>query len=342
MAGCRHENHLGSCVIFAADLRLSRHTQSTGGPDGWLTFSHTSDRALGGAVGVWYASCSASVMRSSKRDIVFNNIRTDIRELTRRETGVLAKVGVILLNPGLHAVLLYRLARWFHLHHLRPLAVLTSYFCSVLTGAQISARATIGKGFVVSHPHGISVGATTVMGEYCTLTHGNLIGQLRGDGDRPVIGNYFVAATGAKILGRIRIGDKVRVGPNAVVMKSLPDGVTVAGNPARIVPDRRPPESRSAARISGRRASPNSRAAVLRRLVEVITNGSGVVTPRDEIGEHTVLLGGGIGLDSIEMLHVISAVEEAFGLTIDESDLDIRHLETVGSLAAFVGERLSR
>jgi acyl carrier protein len=76
--------------------------------------------------------------------------------------------------------------------------------------------------------------------------------------------------------------------------------------------------------------------------VEVITNGSGVVTPRDEIGEDTVLLGGGIGLDSIEMLHVISAVEEAFGLTIDESDLDIRHLETVGSLAAFIGERLPR
>src|SRR5258706_15213039 len=113
MAGCRHENHLGSCVIFAAGLRLSRHMQSTGGPDGWLTFSHTSDRALGGEGGVWYAYCTASVMRSSKREIVFDNIRTDIRELTRGETVVLAKGGVILLNPGLHDVLRFSLPRWF-------------------------------------------------------------------------------------------------------------------------------------------------------------------------------------------------------------------------------------
>jgi serine O-acetyltransferase len=273
---------------------------------------------------------------------VFDNIRTDIRELTRRESGVFTKLGLILLSPGLHAVLLYRAARWFHLHHLYPLAVLTSYFSSVLTGAQISARAEVGKGLVIHHPHGTSIGAATVIGEYCTLTHGNVIGQLHGGGDRPVIGNYFVAATGAKILGRIRVGDKVRVGPNAVVTQSLPDRVTVAGSAARIIRDRRSPDSKSAARIAEKGAAPDSHAVVLKRLVEVIANNTEGAKPGDAIGEGTVLIGEGIGLDSIEMLHVIGAIEEEFGLTIDEGDLTISNLQTVGSLAAFIEERLPR
>ncbi len=273
---------------------------------------------------------------------MFEYIRADIRELTRHETGVLMKLGVILLHPGLHAVLLYRAARWLHLHHMRPLAVLISYFSSVLTGAQISPRAAVGKGLVIYHPHGIMIGATAVLGEYCTLVHGNVIGQLYGGGDRPVIGSHFYAATGAKMLGNTRIGDKVRVGPNAVVTDSLPDGVTVGGNPARIIRDRGSPDPELAVRKAGQGGSPDSHAVVLRRLVRVITNGAAVVIPNDAIGEDTVLLGEGMGLDSIELLRVISEVEEEFGLTLDESELKTSHLRTIGSLAAFIEERLSR
>jgi serine O-acetyltransferase len=273
---------------------------------------------------------------------MFDNIRADIRELQREESGVFTKLGIVLLHSGLHAVLLYRAARWFHLHHLRLFAVLTSYFSAVLTGAQISARATIGKGLVIYHPHGIVVGATAIIGDYCTLTHGNVIGQLFGGGDRPVVGNHFVAATGAKILGRIRIGDKVRVGPNAVVTQSLADGVTVAGNPAKIVRGRESPDSGLVAQIAGPSASPDPDATVLRRLVDVIAGSTAVATPACAIGKSTALLGEGFGLDSLEMLHVISAVEEEFGLTIDEGALSISHLQTVGSFAAFIVEQLVR
>jgi len=266
---------------------------------------------------------------------VFEYVRADIGELTRRETSALAKLGVILLNPGLHAVLLYRLARWLHDLRLRPLALVTSYFSSALTGAQISARATIGPGLVIYHPHGIAIGATTVIGAHCTLIHANLIGQRIGTGDRAVIGDDFVAATGAKIIGRVRIGDRVRVGPNAVITRSIPHGVTVAGNPAKIVRDRGAPDSRSAAH-SALQANSD---AVLQRVVKAIASGSGVTTFNGSLGAETVLLGAGVGLDSIEMLHLISAVEEEFGLTIDEGGIETRHLRTVGSLAAFIREQ---
>jgi serine O-acetyltransferase len=106
---------------------------------------------------------------------------------------------------------------------------------SVLTGAQISCNAVIGKGLTIYHPQGIVVGGTAVIGDYCTLTHGNMIGQLHGGGDRPIIGDHFYAGTGAKILGKIAIGNNVRVGANSVVLQPLGDDVTAFGIPARVV-----------------------------------------------------------------------------------------------------------
>src|SRR5437016_5542297 len=86
--------------------------------------------------------------------------RTDLHRLIRQESGLIQKLGVILFNPGLHAVLLYRLSRWFYLHHMKAIAALISYFNSVLTGAQISPGAIIGKGLVIYHPQGTVIGAS--------------------------------------------------------------------------------------------------------------------------------------------------------------------------------------
>jgi len=44
-----------------------------------------------------------------------------------------------------------------------------------------------------------------------------------------------VIGTGAKILGNIRIGDRVKVGAGSVVVRPVPDDSTVIGVPGRIV-----------------------------------------------------------------------------------------------------------
>lgn len=165
---------------------------------------------------------------------MFETVSADIRRLTDQEPTLGLKLGVVFFNLGLHAVLLYRLSRWLYLHHLGPVAVVVTYLNSVFTGAQISRGAAIGKGFVMYHPQGTVVGPT-VIGEHCSLMQSNVIGQLQGGGDRPIIGDHFYAGAGAKILGEIRIGDHVRVGSNSVVTKSLPDGVTAFGVPAKII-----------------------------------------------------------------------------------------------------------
>lgn len=51
------------------------------------------------------------------------------------------------------------------------------------------------------------------------------------------------------------------------------------------------------------------------------------------------LLEGGLELDSVELLELVVAVEEAFGMTIDDEELSVELFETIGSLARFVQQK---
>jgi len=259
---------------------------------------------------------------------------SDVQALTGQEYGLLAKLGIVLLHPGLHSVVFYRVSRWFYLHGMSAVSLVVNYLSAALTGAQISHRARIGKGLVVYHPHGIVVGAEAVLGNHCRLVHGVVIGQMHGGGDRPQIGDRLYAATGAKLLGRIRVGSNVRVGPNAVVTKSMPDNVVVAGNPGRIVGRRGHP-----AAAAGKPAPGFRDATLLERLAELIKRSVDRAST-SEVHAHTPLLGDGVGLDSLDVLRLINEIEEEFGLTIDEEVLKLEHLADVSSLAAFVKEQM--
>jgi serine O-acetyltransferase len=159
--------------------------------------------------------------------MLFENVRADMRRYTGNEAGRSRKAITVCFNLGLHAVVVYRLSSWLHTHGLTPLSLVVNYFTTVWTGSQISHRAVIGKGFAVWHPCGVTVGATTVIGEGCTLTGQNVIGQRNGTGKRPVIGNSFCASAGAKVIGEVVVGDRVSLGANVVVdfaaVESIPD-----------------------------------------------------------------------------------------------------------------------
>ena len=73
------------------------------------------------------------------------------------------------------------------------------------------------------------------MGENCSVVSRVLIGTLGlGKKGVPVIGNNVYIGAGAKILGGIKIVNNVKIGANAVVLKDVPEGVTVVGIPAEI------------------------------------------------------------------------------------------------------------
>jgi len=54
------------------------------------------------------------------------------------------------------------------------------------------------------------------------------------------------------------------------------------------------------------------------------------------------LLGAIPELDSMAVVSVIAAIEERFGIMIDDDDISASTFETLGSLAAFVEQRTKR
>jgi serine O-acetyltransferase len=106
-----------------------------------------------------------------------------------------------------------------------------------LTGIEIHPGARIGRRFFIDHGMGVVIGETAEIGDDCTLYHGVTLGGTSWNkGKRhPTLGNGVVLGAGAKILGPITIGDRARVGSNAVVVKDVPPGATAIGIPARII-----------------------------------------------------------------------------------------------------------
>jgi serine O-acetyltransferase len=149
-----------------------------------------------------------------------------------------------LASPGFWAVATYRVHRavyglpW----PLRPLAKLavkpTALAVTLATGVELPPGARIGAGLYVGHHGGIIVSCDAVIGERCNLSQGVTIGVADDDSGRrgaPRVGDRVYLALGAKVFGPIRVGRDVAVGANAVVHRDVPDGVTVAGVPARVV-----------------------------------------------------------------------------------------------------------
>jgi len=118
---------------------------------------------------------------------------------------------------------------------LRQLLVLALHHYSIRYGIDISRDARIGSGLYIGHFGGIFVNAEVVIGDNCNISQGVTLGrQNRGEREGcPTIGNNVYIAPGAKIIGRVTVGDRAAVGANAVVVSDVTPGTTVGGVPAR-------------------------------------------------------------------------------------------------------------
>jgi serine O-acetyltransferase len=103
-----------------------------------------------------------------------------------------------------------------------------------LTGISVNASSTVGPGFIIHNFSCIFVWAEQI-GESCTVNQGVTIGNLRGSGGLPKLGNHVYVGAGAKVLGNVKIGDNVVIAANSLVIMDVPDNATVMGVPARII-----------------------------------------------------------------------------------------------------------
>ena len=117
-------------------------------------------------------------------------------------------------------------------------------FARFLTGIEIHPGAKIGDGFFMDHAMGIVIGETAEIGDNVTIYHGVTLGGImpafksdeqRGIKRHPTLEEGVIIGSGAQILGPITIGSNARVGANSVVLKSIPNDVSVVGIPAHEV-----------------------------------------------------------------------------------------------------------
>lgn len=168
---------------------------------------------------------------------MFSRIREDIQCVFARDPAAQSVFEVMTTYPGFHAVLIHRFSHWLWLRQLNWPARYVSFLGRWLTGIEIHPGAQIGRRFFIDHGMGVVIGETAVIGDDCTLYHGVTLGGTSWNkGKRhPTLKNGVVIGAGAKVLGPIEIGEGARVGSNSVVVKPVPDGVTVVGIPAHII-----------------------------------------------------------------------------------------------------------
>ena len=92
--------------------------------------------------------------------------------------------------------------------------------------------ADFGPRFILIHSIGVVINSSVVGGSGIMIEHQVTIGAEKRKS--PVLGNNIFIGAGAKIIGRVKIGDNVKIGANSVVLDDVPDNATVVGIPAKI------------------------------------------------------------------------------------------------------------
>jgi serine O-acetyltransferase len=168
---------------------------------------------------------------------MWERLREDLDCVFDRDPAARTRFEVVTTYPGFHAVLAHRISHSLAKNGLPWLARVISNIARLFTGIEIHPGAKIGRRFFIDHGMGVVIGETAEIGDDCTLYHGVTLGGTTWEkGKRhPTLGNDVVIGAGAKVLGPIHIGDDVRIGSNAVVVKDVPAGATVVGVPGRVV-----------------------------------------------------------------------------------------------------------
>lgn len=145
-------------------------------------------------------------------------------------------------TPGFHAVVVHRLSLWLTTQSRTtrrlvgvPIKVARVFVRNVYS-IEISEGAQLGRRVKIAHQGGIVIHSKAVIGDDCVILQNCTIGGVasRGGGDlAPVLGRRVRLGAGSVIAGPVVVGDGARIGPNAVVLRSVSPGSVVVAPAAR-------------------------------------------------------------------------------------------------------------
>ena len=143
----------------------------------------------------------------------------------------------VIASDGSSAMILYRLVQFFQKIKLGFLGWIFLKLNKVCNGCVIGRQAEFGPGFVIMHPVGVVINGAVKGGRNIVVESGVVLGAVRSGipVECPVLGDDIFLGSGAKVLGKIHVGNHTIIGANSVVLKDVPEGATVVGIPAQIM-----------------------------------------------------------------------------------------------------------
>lgn len=128
------------------------------------------------------------------------------------------------------------MGNWCHQHRLPLLPKICDALIRLIHNCAVYSASEIGTGTIFGYGGiGVIIHPKARIGKQCVIGSNVTVGGKSHSESAPIIGNRVYLATGAKILGDIKIGDNCVIGANAVVVKDVPPNCVAAGVPAKII-----------------------------------------------------------------------------------------------------------
>jgi serine O-acetyltransferase len=139
----------------------------------------------------------------------------------------------VLLYPGCIALGMHRVAHWLFEANLYFLARMVNHISRFLTAIDIHPGARIGRHLFIDHGFTV-IGETADIGNNVTIYQCVTLGGTNpangvGGKRHPTLEDNVIVGSGAQILGPITVGQRARIGANAVVTDDVPEGATMVG-----------------------------------------------------------------------------------------------------------------
>jgi serine O-acetyltransferase len=190
-----------------------------------------------------HADVSGELIRQAYSDALEGDpsigiaFRADIIAVHDRDPATHRFLEPLLYYKGFQAIQTHRLAHWLWGKGRRDFAYYLQSRSSSVFQCDINPNARIGRGIFLDHATGFVVGETALIEDDVSILHDVTLGGTGKEHEdrHPKIRRGVMIGAGAKILGNIEIGECARIAAGSVVIKAVPNNVTVAGVPAKIV-----------------------------------------------------------------------------------------------------------
>ena len=161
----------------------------------------------------------------------------DLEAIFERDPACGSVLEPLLFYKGFLAITSYRVSHQLWKDGRKALALYFQSIESETFGVDIHPAAQIGCGILLDHATSVVVGETAIIHDNVSILHEVTLGGTGKDGGsrHPIVCSGVLIGAGAKILGRVTIGECAKIGAGSVVLEDVPAHKTVAGVPAVVV-----------------------------------------------------------------------------------------------------------